>query len=742
VVGVERNADMHAARWAKLGHLLAALIFGYPAFASTDAFLLVSTPDGQTKFRQGELIPLDLAFTATTSNRFSINMASYDRSGRMRYETFVVNPAGGTADPLAVYFKAFRGFLGGGLTNFQYLSSKPFVMHLQLNEWARFDRPGMYHVSVISHRVTDQGAGGHAPRPVELRSNELVLEISPADPAWQMEELARIRTILGQFPPTGSVRPDDQRTHALKRLRYLGNVDAAQEMARLFRSEDNQTESECMFGLVGSPSRQSGLEEMRRLLAMSDFPVSQTFLSTMSLLSLDPNSSSETLPSEREEDFRRLREELVRDLATKTGSALALSAAAIFTGNSSEITPEVRQKISRQLIDSFQSLPIETRIGWLQSRWDDVKGDQWIPLLRRLASQYTDFPVPNEMHAYQSLEVSAVALTNWYELDPQDARPAVITEIERPKPRFSGETLGLLPDRILPEAEHAIAEHLVEATDYNTEANLAGLLFRYADPDVLPVVLPKIQHSVGTWACAPQKNALAYVLKVDQNAAKALVEHAINARGQTGCWHTVLTDVGSMQQSSMLQEFAIAALSDGDAELATDAARYLGKYGSSAAERELWVHYVDWAQRWKGRDVELRFSLVGPQTHVWDANFGKALADALATGQSWFADPARLQQIGSLGTESIKQQMEGDIVQASQQPLKIQYIGFTPTRFQIAQYQSQSINELENKLTQFPEGTSFVISGPVPKKDTRIVSDLKSWAKERNIGITQLPPIP
>src|SRR5579875_554749 len=119
----------------------------------------------------------------------------------------------------------------------------------------------------------------------------------------------------------------------------------------------------------------------------------------------------------------------------------------------------MRRTISRELIDSFQSLPMEKRIEWLQSRWDDVKGDQWIPLLRKNATQYRDFPTPNEIHAYQSLELSAAALTNWYRLNPADARPAVITEIERPKPRFSGEILGFLPDKILLEIEQTIGRH-------------------------------------------------------------------------------------------------------------------------------------------------------------------------------------------------------------------------------------------------------------------------------------------
>jgi hypothetical protein len=228
------------------------------------------------------------------------------------------------------------------------------------------------------------------------------------------------------------------------------------------------------------------------------------------------------------------------------------------------------------------------------------------------------------------------------------------------------------------------------------------------------------------------------VLKVDQNAASPLIEQALRARGQTGCWHTVLTDVGSMQHSSVLEEVAIAALSDRDAELATDAARYLGKYGSAAAERELWAHYVDWSQKWKGRDAELRFIPLGPQTHVWDANFGQALTAALATGQGWFSGPARLQLIGSVGTESINQEMAGYVVQASQQPVTIQYIGMPP-RFEVAQYQPQSISELERKLTQFPEATSFTFYGPVPEKDRQIIFDLKTWAKERNIRISGLP---
>jgi hypothetical protein len=40
----------------------------------------------QARFRAGELIPLELEVTSATSDCYQINLATYDRSGRMSYE--------------------------------------------------------------------------------------------------------------------------------------------------------------------------------------------------------------------------------------------------------------------------------------------------------------------------------------------------------------------------------------------------------------------------------------------------------------------------------------------------------------------------------------------------------------------------------------------------------------------------------------------------------------------------------
>jgi hypothetical protein len=85
----------------------------------------------------------------------AVNNASYDRSGRMGYEQFIVEPKDATRDPLYVYFNSIAFFTGGGLSSSDFLTASPKIIHLNLNEWISFDHPGTYRISVLSHRVGD-----------------------------------------------------------------------------------------------------------------------------------------------------------------------------------------------------------------------------------------------------------------------------------------------------------------------------------------------------------------------------------------------------------------------------------------------------------------------------------------------------------------------------------------------------------------------------------------------------------
>jgi hypothetical protein len=680
----------------------------------------------KTEFRSGEVIPLELAFTSTTPDRYQINMATYDRSGRMSYEQFLLEPKEGTRDPLQLYFRSYLGFIGGGLTGFKLLAPSPTTIHLDLNEWVRFDQPGRYDLTVVSRRVSDTHASDYPQNAaMELKSNPVELRIIAADAAWQQVQFKMIVEALSRPGPTSRDVQHDPKEAALKALRYLGSEEAARELARRLRGEDSHADWDCMFGLIGSPHRDTGLEEMSKLIEDPEFPVSDLFMTTMSILPLDLGGD---LIEQRGENLKALRQRLVATLSNKRGKALAISLDTAMADNASNLSSTFKRELVSRLIEIFPMLPLDKQTTWLQYRWQEVKDPKWLPLLRTLAVHYEDFPQLRAMPAYQSLQLSAAALTRWYELDSKGARDAAIIEITRPKPRYNANTLGLLPDQTLPDVEHVIADHFLAADDFEIEGNLASLLFRYADRAVLPDVLGEIEHQVGKWACEPQDQALAYVLKVDPGTAKPLIERAIAARGSesNACRHMLLTDIAALQNSPLLEEEAVRSLSDPDPEVANNAANFLGRYGSADAEQVLWNRYEAWGREWSGRAAELRFVMGRENPHLWDANLGQSLARALASGTSWLSDESKLRRIQALGVGT---NIQGDLEPALrawlQRPFTITYIGTVPPSFNIAQYNSLSLDVLKKKLTQFPSGTKFVLtpSSPAPSQEEQKVRE-------------------
>jgi hypothetical protein len=113
--------------------LLLVLIAAVPTPAQSapvdpKVLLQVQIASNQREFRIGETIPLQLSFSSAVKERYQVNMAQYDRSGRMNYEHFIVSPAEGAVDPLAT-----PNWGGGGLTSYQFLSSVPWTDHLRRN---------------------------------------------------------------------------------------------------------------------------------------------------------------------------------------------------------------------------------------------------------------------------------------------------------------------------------------------------------------------------------------------------------------------------------------------------------------------------------------------------------------------------------------------------------------------------------------------------------------------------------
>jgi hypothetical protein len=684
---------------------------GAVAAAPADVQLKVETTDGQTTFHIGEVIPLVLSFTSSSLKTYQIDMASYDRSGRLGYEVYAVEPKAGWDDPLKLYFSSRGGWIGGGLRGIDTLSAEPTVIRRELNEWVRFTRPGEYQTKVSSWRVGR--LNGPRQPPFLLQGTVITLNIVEATPEWQQQTLERAVAVLNNPGPAGTTA-QEKRTEAIKTLRYLGTKAAGVELARHLNEPELVTDS--MLGIAGSPAREAIAVEMRTMLADPDFAVSGWFLNTMSVAAL-PADPAGDVRAQREALETRSRTELAAALSAKRNEALAVSATTIVedaASHSRTLPPDLKKKTSEALAATFEKLPVQQQAEVLQYRWDALDAQTMLPVLRKVAQRYKDYEDLRTMEAYQSNGASAAALAHWYELELAVARPAVIEEILRPKPRFNASALGMLPDKELPEVGQPLAESLRETEDYHVAGNIASLIHRYADASVVPQVTAYLDERLDKLACEVQEPLLAYLLKQDPAAARPLLEKSLAPRGddRSWCYKSMFTGLSKLQNSPLLEELAILALEHPDAVVVAQAAGYLKDHGSAAAEEPLLNRFAAWSKQWRGRESELDTTTGQSLEMMQSSSAGWQLMEAVALGQGWLADQATLQRLAALSVGPRQRQAAELYLSASEaRPVRIQATGSDTITLDIAQYQGLSLEAAKNKLKQFPRGTRFVWNG-------------------------------
>jgi hypothetical protein len=338
-----------------------------------------------------------------------------------------------------------------------------------------------------------------------------------------------------------------------------------------------------------------------------------------------------------------------------------------------------------QVIQTFEQLPPEDQRLWLDRKWTQVSDARWLPVLQKLAARELILRQGSRPDLDPGVAVTEIALKRWYELDPQTGREAILREIASPLPRFGEDALGMLPDRTLQVEQHIIAKHFAllsapapivpsganrytylhrfdtMAAHQIYEANLASLLFRYADGDVLPEVLPIFQNRLAEGNCNAQFNEIAFLLKVNADAADLVMREVLSNRptGHAGCVLEFYSKIGALVRSPILERFAIESLNDDDLFAAADALRYLRRYGSAKAEKPIFERLTSWNAKWRGRVSEL-IPANEPATfddqlefnpNQAERSFGMELARALVRGHEWHADEVGIRQIFSLALD-------------------------------------------------------------------------------------------
>jgi hypothetical protein len=631
--------------------LAAMLLTAATAPAQTaGATLVITTP--KTEFYFGEIIPLELTFTATQPRTFLADTRMQDRVGRMNYvEEFLVEPASLAEDPLQG-LPAGQGGLGGLSGGPAILSEKPFHFERVLNEWVRFRQPGEYRVHVVSHRVSQiedptqsdyklqmYGRG----KPVEVVSNVLTLRILPAPAAWVSQQITAARQIL-DAPAAQNDQSARDRLRAIRVLRFLDSPAAAKELVRRLTEGQDVDSFSAYLGVMSSPYQKQELPIMEQRLVAADQPVWDRYLDTLAQLA-ELDASGGPMPAYlkdatgqkmwREEATRRAAvraqkldgyaAKLIAVLPAKRPEARAVSLNTLLNlGTRTSEEPPWLHSVATLLIADFRSLPVNTQSMLLESRWNMLKSPAILPVLRDLIA---------------NRQTQDVALRRLNELAPQEARKIILDEIREPKQYLSFATLSMLPDASLPELNEVLAER-----------GDALLTLRYATGDIVKQVEEK--YSARRAEVAKQNlpdcagPLVFFFLKYDPSFGEGVLRAEFARSGAPPACYDVgfqFHGLGKWAYSPALEKLAIESLTSDKVPVKRGAAEVLGKYGTAAAEKPLWETMEYFREWWKGREDQLK-----EKTGEESMQLERTLRIALAQADSWRLEESDLRRLLNL----------------------------------------------------------------------------------------------
>lgn len=683
--------------------------------------------DGRSQFRQGEVIPMELAFSSTVPDRFVLDAATSDRSGRLNVDSFHVSPSNGVVDPLSDYFRnsPFGGFFGGGPRSMPVLKEEPSVVVLDLNEWLRFDRPGKYRLFVSSKRLTDNSVAAESPgryTPLTITSNVVEFEVLPRDARWCETKLQEARQMLDSPERGESYR------RAARVLRFLDTEGAVKEMVRRLGISNDPEHFQYYLGLIGSAHREIVMRETEKSIQTPDYPVTRELITVRSRLRffgkypnpMPPYPGKEEQDAiqlwteqfrKRQDDYSRMVDgelvRLVRALSTKAAPARLTclhillehiwsrphERPATFAGRERDWVAE--------LIAHFDELSVALQHELLDWRWEHVRGPETVELVRRLWRSPTD---EQRRHG-----LKGAALGRLHELSPKEAqgivRQAISTSPPAPELEYMDRNLlGALPEETLPDLDNPLASNL-EAAAAQTHGDMETqcyLVARYATPAILPRV-KAIYPDSGKWACTLQDDLLAYFLRVSPAFGAEKVRLALSKRGEgySRCYTLLTSWLANWQMTTELKEIALAALNDPDPEVVADAAKALGEHGPPEVEQALWRRFEQWHNEWKDRKADLQSRYGHANPNYPQIKLEEALCRALAQAPAWLAEKEKLARIQQLCLTDEGQQRFAAYLDAQEIPLS--YI--TRDRWSLAQYELSSFDALEKKLAQYPPGT-------------------------------------
>lgn len=723
--------------------LLTAVFFsplfaqGSPAHRPADLKVELRSATGSNRFQLGEVIPLELLISSSTSKRylapcqiFSESCFGYPQCRFASSWSFEVIPDTGWTDI------GWHGCMTMSGPTYEVqtsdLTEEPKKYSYALTNRFRFDTPGKYTVRLSltvglddeTNQIRNSPDLTVKPHSVSKMA-EMSLEIVPALDEWK-------KRVIEQGVAAWTARPpDDSAPESPEYLKYqqkkdalcmLGTPEAAVALAGLLGRGIDVTH--CLK-INSHKDVEEG--EMRRLLVDPNVGVRAVlFAAYAKLLSPRPQKPDEIagVPPKVVNDVR---DTLFQSLPKKTPAAMVQSLETVLRNpmNGYWVIPgsnyDLRHPFSKEIIAvaaaNFDRLSGETQAALLDSEWEHLRSPLMLPVVHRKA-EAGDGP----------------ALLRWQELDPGAATVFMSQEVVRASPRFSSLYLRL-PDESLPvQEQQQIAANFVVLNSPKELIRSATLLHRYATRATLPTVLPFIDQHLADWPCEVQIPVLAYLLKVSPDEARPRVEGVLEKVPPPYCPQgEFFPSLGFVEASPVLDSLAARQVEKGT-PLAADAAEYLGRYGGAAMKAMVWKQLSRWHKKYVESGAESRLGSQKNTEDDWPLyNLDSRLRKAYVNAQGWTLSSEDVVSLSKLlgvkekediactfscGSELSVGPAPGNYsiygrVNDPVSPLddRIDYLmPAEPFHYSVNQYQCADLKTLEQKLLQFPTGSTFSVA--------------------------------
>jgi len=203
--------------------------------------------------------------------------------------------------------------------------------------------------------------------------------------------------------------------------------------------------------------------------------------------------------------------------------------------------------------------------------------------------------------------------------------------------------------------------------------------------------------------------------------------------------------IGEVRNDPVLEEIAIRSLDDSDPEVVGAAARGLKKFGSAEAKNALWQRYQRWSAKWAGRESDLDLISADVMSEkgegrLIELGLGQNLMHAIAMGQLWLSDRAELQRLSEITkVRRLQQELDTYLKNWGDEPLTLVVDQGSLTHFhaQVAHYEFQSMDELKQKLRQFPSGTRFFLSASASQASNEQRAEVRDFLTEHGMFVEE-----